>query len=95
MTTEACVVDLPGMAVRGMSGMIGDMVLSVSSSLGSRRRGKRGASSPRSLSGEDAGTILSGASLSSSLSILKDISKVTFAINYFINYIIIGVVLSV
>lgn len=62
-----CVI--PGMAVRGMRGMMGDIALSVSSSLGSRRWGKRGVSSPTLLSGDDAGMILSGAS-SSSLSIL-------------------------
>lgn len=62
-----CVI--PGIAVRGMSGMMGDIALSVSSSLGSRRWGKRGVSSPTLLSGDDAGMILSGAS-SSSLSIL-------------------------
>lgn len=71
--------------MRGMSGIVGEMVLSVSSSLGSRKRGKRSASSPKSHSGEDAGTILSGASLSSSLSILKDTGKVMSEINFILN----------
>lgn len=60
---------VPGMAVRGMRGMMGDIALSVSSSLGSRSWGNRFVSSPTLLSGDDAGMMLSGAS-SSSLSIL-------------------------
>lgn len=60
-----------GMAERGIMGMTGEMALSTSSSLGSNRWGKRVVSSPSWLSGEDAGTMLSGASLSSSLSILS------------------------
>lgn len=67
---------VPGMAVRGMTGMMGDMALSLSSSLGSRRWGKRLVSSATLLSGDDAGMMLSEVS-SSSLSILVD-GKVTF-----------------
>lgn len=51
--------------------MMGDIALSVSSSFGSRRCGKRVVVSPILLSGDDAGMILSGVS-SSSLSILKN-----------------------
>lgn len=60
---------LPGMAVRAMTGMMGDMALSLSSSLGSRRWGNRLVSSATLLSGDDAGMMLSEVS-SSSLSIL-------------------------
>lgn len=60
---------VPGMAVRAMTGMMGDMALSLSSSLGSRRWGKRLVSSATLLSGDDAGMMLSEVS-SSSLSIL-------------------------
>lgn len=62
-------VTVPGMAVRAMTGMMGDMALSLSSSLGSRRCGKRLVSSATLLSGDDAGMMLSEVS-SSSLSIL-------------------------
>ena len=61
---------VPGIALRGMRGMMGDMARSVSSSLGSRRQGKRAMASPRALSGDEAWTMLSEAS-SSSLSILR------------------------
>lgn len=54
-----------------MTGMMGDMALSLSSSLGSRRWGKRLVSSATLLSGDDAGMMLSEVS-SSSLSILVD-----------------------
>lgn len=51
--------------------MMGDSTRSSSSGLASLSRGKRSSSSPRTLSGDEAGTMLSGESLSSSLSILR------------------------
>lgn len=51
--------------------MTGDRGRSSGSDLAPDSRGKRGISSPRTLSGDDAGTMLSGESLSSSLSILQ------------------------
>lgn len=51
--------------------MMGEMALSLSSSLGSRRWGKRLVSSATLLSGDDAGMMLSEVS-SSSLSILEN-----------------------
>lgn len=59
-----------GMLARGMIGMMGDSTRSSSSGLASLSRGKRSSSSPSTLSGDEAGTMLSGESLSSSLSIL-------------------------
>lgn len=50
--------------------MMGDSTRSSSSGLASLSRGKRSNSSPSTLSGDEAGTMLSGESLSSSLSIL-------------------------
>lgn len=51
--------------------MTGDNGRSSTSDLAPTSKGKRGTSSPRTLSGDDAGTMLSGESLSSSLSILQ------------------------
>lgn len=51
--------------------MMGDSTRSSSSGLASLSRGKRSSSSPSTLSGDEAGTMLSGESLSSSLSILR------------------------
>lgn len=61
----------PGILARGMMGMMGDSTRSSSSGLASLSRGKRSSSSPSTLSGDEAGTMLSGESLSSSLSILQ------------------------